>query len=87
MVIIGNADSVTKATWPVFDPAVLVENSFEYPVSFNGRMRFKLELPTDLSKDDIEKEVLAAEMTAKYLEGKTPKKVIVVHKKIVNVVV
>jgi leucyl-tRNA synthetase len=85
--MLGNTESVTKAVWPAFDPSVLVENSFEYPVSFNGKMRFKLELPTDLSKEDIEKEVLAAEKTAQYLEGKTPKKVIVVPKKIVNVVV
>lgn len=85
--LLGNEESVTKAAWPEFDPSVLVENIFEYPVSFNGKMRFKLELPTDLSKEEVEKEVLAAEMTAKYLEGKTPKKVIVVPKKIVNVVV
>lgn len=85
--LLGHNTSVTLAAWPNFDPSVLVENSFEYPVSFNGKMRFKLELPTDLSKEDIEKEVLAAEKTAQYLEGKTPKKVIVVPKKIVNVVV
>ncbi|MCB9189079.1 MAG: leucine--tRNA ligase [Flavobacteriales bacterium] len=84
---LGHNESVTKAAWPTFDPAMLVENSFEYPVSFNGKMRFKIELPTDLSKEEVEKEVLAAEKTAQYLEGKTPKKVIVVPKKIVNVVV
>ncbi|CAG5085779.1 leucine--tRNA ligase [Parvicella tangerina] len=84
---LGHTESITKAAWPNFDPSVLVESSFEYPVSFNGKMRFKLELGTDLSKEEIEKEVLAAEMTAKYLEGKTPKKVIVVPMKIVNVVV
>ncbi len=85
--LLGHSDSVTKAAWPNFDPSVLVENSFEYPVSFNGKMRFKLELPTDLSKEEVEKEVLAAEKTAQYLEGKPVKKVIVVPKKIVNVVV
>lgn len=85
--MIGHNESITKAGWPNFDPSVLVENSFEYPVSFNGKMRFKLELPTDLSKEEVEKEVLAAEKTAQYLEGKTVKKVIVVPKKIVNVVV
>lgn len=84
---LGHNTSVTKATWPNFDEAMLVENSFEYPVSFNGKMRFKLELPTNLSKEEVEKEVLAAEKTAHYLEGKTPKKIIVVPQKIVNVVV
>ncbi|MCB9195943.1 MAG: leucine--tRNA ligase [Flavobacteriales bacterium] len=84
---LGHNTSVTKATWPNFDEAMLVENSFEYPVSFNGKMRFKIELPTNLSKEEVEKEVLAAEKTAQYLEGKTPKKIIVVPQKIVNVVV
>ena len=84
---LGNTESISKATWPVFNPSFLEEDAFEYPVSFNGKMRFKIELPTNLSKEDIEKEVLAAEQSAKYLEGKAPKKVIVVPKKIVNIVV
>jgi len=56
-------------------------------VSFNGKMRFTLELPAEMPSADIEKEVFAAEESAKWLEGKSPKKIIVVHKKIINVVV
>ncbi|UKN00386.1 leucine--tRNA ligase [Paracrocinitomix mangrovi] len=84
---LGETESVTKAKWPSFNPDYLVEASHAYPVSFNGKMRFKIELPTNLSKEDIEKEVLAAEESQKWLEGKDPKKVIVVPGKIVNVVI
>ncbi len=84
---LGHTESVSYATLPEFDPQYLVEDSFTYPVSFNGKMRFKMELSAALSKEEVEKEVLASEQTAKYLEGKSPKKVIVVPKKIVNVVV
>ncbi len=58
----------------------------KYPVSFNGKMRFMLELPLDLSKEEIEKTVLEQESSQRWLEGKTPKKVIVIPKKIVNIV-
>ncbi len=84
---LGNKTSITKAEWPKFDASVLVESNFKYPVSFNGKMRFMLELPVALSKEEIEKEVLAHEKTAPYLEGKSPKKVIVVPKRIVNIVI
>ena len=84
---LGNTESIAYANLPKFNPSFLEENSYAYPVSFNGKMRFKIELPTNLSKDDIEKEVMAYEKTAQYLDGKDPKKVIVVPKKIVNVVV
>jgi leucyl-tRNA synthetase len=84
---LGNTESVTKAEFPIFNPEYLVENEYAYPVSFNGKMRFKLELPMDLSKEDIEKEVLSAEEAQKWLEGKEPKKVIVVPGKIVNIVI
>ncbi|MBI3136633.1 MAG: leucine--tRNA ligase [Bacteroidetes bacterium] len=83
---LGEKGSVTYAPFPKFNPDYLVESSFEYPVSFNGKMRFKLELPLTLNATDIEKEVMAQENTAKYLEGKAPKKVIVVPGKIVNIV-
>jgi leucyl-tRNA synthetase len=85
--ILGNEKSVTRATWPEFNPAHLIESTFSYPVSFNGKMRFTLELPLDLDKDAIEKAVLNHELSAKYLEGKAPKKVIVVPGRIVNIVV
>lgn len=83
----GETESITKASFPTFNPDFLVEAEFEYPVSFNGKMRFKLPLPTNMSKEDVEAAVLAEEQTAKYLDGKAPKKVIVVPGRIVNVVV
>lgn len=84
---LGNTESITYAVFPKHNETYLVESNHKYPVSFNGKMRFMLELPADMSKEAIEKEVLANEQSQKYLEGKTPKKVIVVPKKIVNVVV
>jgi leucyl-tRNA synthetase len=83
---LGMEGSVTKADWPVFDPSMLEDDAHNYPVSFNGKMRFKMEFPITATPKEIEEAVLAAEASAKYLEGKTPKKVIVVPKKIVNVV-
>jgi leucyl-tRNA synthetase len=84
---LGNNESVTKATFPSFDEKHLVESSFEYPVSFNGKMRFKVNLDLGMSVPDMKKEILALEQTQKYLEGKEPKKVIIVPGKIVNFVV
>ncbi|NNC83477.1 MAG: leucine--tRNA ligase [Flavobacteriales bacterium] len=85
--VLGKEGSVVEAAWPEHNPEYLTEDTFEYPVSFNGKMRFKMEFSVDLTPAEIEAEVLAAEASAKYLEGKTPKKVIVVPKRIVNVVV
>ncbi|MFN3917518.1 MAG: leucine--tRNA ligase [Flavobacteriales bacterium] len=84
---LGHSESVTYAKLPTFNEAHLVENSFNYPVSFNGKMRFQLELPANLSVPEIEKEVMSREETQKWLEGKAPKKVIIVPKRIVNIVV
>ena len=64
----------------------MVENSKEYPISFNGKMRFKMELALDLSKDEIEAAVMAHEKTQAQLQGRTPKKVIIVPGKIINIV-
>jgi leucyl-tRNA synthetase len=83
---LGHSDSISEAPFPKFDEKHLVESSKEYPISFNGKMRFTLELPLDLSKDEIETAVMANEKTSHYLEGRTPKKVIVVPGKIVNIV-
>ena len=83
----GHSESVSTAEFPIFEKSHLVESAHKYPVSFNGKMRFMVELPLDLSKDEIEKTILAHEDAAKWLEGKTPKKVIVVPGKIVNFVV
>jgi leucyl-tRNA synthetase len=84
---LGETESVAFAEFPKFDEKYLIENTFEYPVSFNGKLRFKLELPVDMTKQEIEKQVLEAKAAQKWIEGKQIKKVIVVPKKIVNVVV
>jgi len=84
---LGNSDSVSLASFPKFNPEYLVEHTFEYPVSFNGKMRFKLELPVNLSNSDVESAVLNAKESEKWLQGKPPKKIIVVPQKIVNVVI
>ncbi len=83
---LGNIDSVTTALYPVYEEKHLVESTKNYPVSFNGKMRFTMELPLDMAKDEIEKTVLGDDRTQKQLEGRTPKKVIVVPGKIVNIV-
>ncbi len=82
----GHNESISYATFPEFKEEFLAESAKKYPVSFNGKMRFTVELPTGLSKEDIEKEVMAMEETQKWLEGKSPKKIIVVPEKIVNIV-
>lgn len=84
---LGNSTSITKASLPVFDAKHLQEDAITYPVSFNGKMRFKLELDANWGKEEVEAAVMAHEKTAQYLEGKAPKRVIVVPQKIVNVVV
>ncbi|MBR9758484.1 MAG: leucine--tRNA ligase [Algicola sp.] len=83
---LGHNQSIATAAFPEFNEKHLVESSKEYPISFNGKMRFKLELPMDMSKEAIEKAVLEHEKTQEQLQGRTPKKVIVVPGKIVNVV-
>ncbi len=83
---LGHESSISQAEFPEFEEKYLVESTKEYPISFNGKMRFTLEIALDLSREEIEKIVLADERTAHYLEGRTAKKVIVVPGKIVNVV-
>ncbi|MEM9858782.1 MAG: class I tRNA ligase family protein [Bacteroidota bacterium] len=84
---LGHVNSITKTEFPSYNEAYLVEDEHEYPVSVNGKMRAKLKFPVDMVKEDIEKQVLDNEVIQKWLDGKSPKKVIVVPKKIVNVVV
>lgn len=84
--LLGHETSISKANWPLFKPEYLIEANHAYPVSFNGKMRFKIELPTEMEKAEIEKAVLADERTQKYLGENLPKKMIIVPKKIVNVV-
>ena len=83
---LGHNDSVTTAVFPEFEEKYLVESAKEYPISFNGKTRFTLELPLDLSKEEIEEVVMANEKTKIQLEGRIPKKIIVVPGKIVNIV-
>lgn len=83
---LGHGESIAFATFPTFDEKYLVESEKEYPVSFNGRMRFKLNLPLDMSKEDIEKTVMAHEKTQQQLQGREPKKVIIVPGRIINIV-
>jgi leucyl-tRNA synthetase len=84
---LGHKESIALAPFPEFNEAYLVEDNFNYPISFNGKTRFNIEMPLTWSPAEIEKLVMEAEQTQKYLEGKQPKKVIVVPKKIVNIVV
>jgi len=83
---LGYETTVCDAKWPQYDESYLKENSVKYPVSFNGKVRFFLELPTDMSKEEVEKTALSDAQTAKYMDGKAPKKIIVVPGKIVNIV-
>ncbi len=83
----GNSESISYAEFPEYEEKYLVESTFEYPVSFNGKMRFKLKLPIDIGAKDAEKQVLEHELAQKWLEGKTPRKVIFVPKKIINIVI
>lgn len=86
-VCLGNPEgTISYAPFPVFNPSYLIEANVSYPVSFNGKMRFTIELPTTMNPKEVETHVMAYEQTQKYLEGNVPKKVIVVPGKIVNVV-
>lgn len=85
--LLGNKDSVTQASFPQWEEKYLVEESFDYPVSFNGKVRFKLNMPIAASDAEIEAAVMSSPDAARWLEGKTIRKVIIVPKKIINVVV
>jgi leucyl-tRNA synthetase len=85
--LLGNKESISQAAFPVFKPEYVIENTFNYPVSFNGRLRFTMELPIDMAPAEIEKNVLMHQDAQKWLQGNAPKKVIVVPKKIVNIVI
>ena len=82
----GHDTSVCDATFPAFDEKYLTESTVKYPISFNGKVRFTLDLPAALDRATVEQAALANEQTAKYTNGQTPKKVIVVPGKIVNIV-
>ena len=84
--LLGNAQSIDFAPFPALNEAYLVEDEIEYPVSFNGKMRFKLSLSAELSKEEIEEIVMKDEKVIQQLDGAKPKKIIVVPKKIINIV-
>jgi leucyl-tRNA synthetase len=84
---IGNSGSICDAQWPEWNEEYLKENSVNYTISFNGKARFNMEFPVDAANDAIQAAVLADERSQKWTEGKTPRKVIIVPKKIVNVVI
>lgn len=83
---LGNTTSISEVPFPVFEAKHLVETNKEYPVSFNGKMRFTIELPLDLTKDQIEEIIMKDERTLKQLDGRAPNKVIIVPGKIINLV-
>ena len=85
--LLGHDQSITFAEYPAFNESYLVEDSISYPISFNGKTRLTLELPANMDKDEVEQYVLANEEVIQRLEGAAPKKVIVVPKRIVNIVV
>lgn len=84
--VLGNTTSVCDAKWPAFNEEYLAEDSFKYGVAFNGKVRFELEFSADAVQADVEKAVLSHELAQKWLDGKTPKKVVFVPKKMINVV-
>jgi leucyl-tRNA synthetase len=83
---LGNTTTIFDAEWPVFKEEYLAEDSFRYGVEFNGKVRFDIEFPADAVQADVEETVLKHELAKKWLEGKTPKKIIFVPKKMINVV-
>lgn len=85
--VLGHSESIEFAPFPKLDEKYLAEDEIDYPVSFNGKMRFKLSLPADLEVKQIEEAILKDERTVKQLEGNSPKKVIIVPKKIINIVI
>lgn len=83
----GHSSSISTTSFPIYNEDYLKENSFDYPVSFNGKMRFKMKLPVNMPKSEIEKEVINAKETEKWTEGKTVRKIIVVPNRIINIVI
>jgi leucyl-tRNA synthetase len=84
---LGHTTSVVHAPFPQFDEAMLREDTFEYPVSINGKLRFKLRLPADISKEEAGELALKDEVAQKWIEGMQVRKIIVVPRKIINIVV
>jgi leucyl-tRNA synthetase len=85
--IIGHKESISLEKFPICQEEFLINESFNYPISFNGKMRLNIELPANLTIEEIEKEVMNRADVKKYLEDKAPKKIIIVPNKIVNIVI
>ncbi len=85
--ILGNNKSLAYEPWPPFNEEYLKEDTFNYPVSFNGKMRFNIELPVNLTKEEIIKIILADERSKKWIGTRTPTNIIVVPNRIVNIVI
>ena len=83
---LGNEKSVTTASFPKWDQSYLIEEEINYPISFNGKTRFTIALSAEMTQEEVESEIMRNNKTRQYLEGKTPKKIIVVPKRIVNIV-
>jgi leucyl-tRNA synthetase len=85
--LMGKKESISKEKFPLCDNSFLIENIKNYPISFNGKMKFKKEFSLDLSTNEIESKILEDERTVKFLKGENPKKIIIVKGKIINIVI
>ncbi len=85
--LLGHKDSIVHAAYPEYKEGYIQEETFEYPVSINGKLRTKINFGVDTPKEDMEREVLKSDVVQKWLDGKDPKKIIIVPRKIINVVV
>ena len=85
--LLGQKGSITNATYPVYDEKYIQDDTFEYPISINGKLRTRITFNMDMPKEDMEREILASDVVQKWLQGKDPKRIIIVPRKIVNVVV
>ena len=85
--MLGHPNSITFESFPIFDPTMLVESTKIYPISINGKVKLKVELSLELNKEEIEKIILDDAEVIFKLEGKSPKRVIVIPGKIINLVV
>ena len=84
---LGNKKTIAYEPWPKFNEDYLKEDNFDYPVSFNGKMRFSIKLPVNMSKEEIIRIVLADERAGKWIGNGTPSKIIVVPNRIINIVI
>ena len=85
--LLGHSETITYTDYPKLDTSILQDSTFNYPVSFNGKTRFFKEYPVEMAVSDIEKDVIQSQEAQKWIEGKAIKKVIIVPKKIINIVI